>query len=157
MSADLPSHPAPAHTDRPSRDSPSLTSIGFLLHLAMTRLREEVAAAIEGSGLHPGLLAILGALADCGPMSQKRLGEITRIEKSTMVLFVDALEAGDWIRRERDPTDRRAHRVTLTPEGEARYRALGPRLRQTQDRFLAPLSEAEHAALVDLLTRLGTG
>ena len=139
---------------RPSRDSPSLTSVGFLLHLALRRISEGVIEALEGSGLHPGHLGVLGALTDGGGMSQRRLGEITKIEKSSMVLFLDSLEADGWVRRVRDPEDRRAHIVELTEEGAARFAAIAPRMKDVQDAFLAPLEEEEQAQLVDLLIRL---
>src|SRR4051812_9809364 len=139
---------------RPSRDSPSLTSVGFLLHLALRRIGEGVFEALEGSGIHPGQFGVLGALSDRGGMSQRRLGEITQIEKSSMVLFLDALEAGGWVRRVRDPQDRRAHIVELTEEGAARFFAIAPRMKQVQDSFLAPLGESERAQLVDLLIKV---
>lgn len=148
--------PAP-RTDRPSRETPSLTSIGFLLHLAQSRLYAGVAAAIAGSGLHGGQLAVLGALADKGAMSQRELGAVAQIEKSSLVLFLDQLEAGGWVKREAHPSDRRAHRVRLTEKGAAKFRKLGPSLKTVQDRFLAPLTAAERVKLVDLLQRLAAG
>jgi DNA-binding MarR family transcriptional regulator len=141
--------------ERPSRESPSLTSVGFLLHVARARLGEEIRAAIEGSGLHPGHLGVLGALTDAGPMNQRRLCELTLIDKSSMVLFLDALEDGGWIRRVRDPNDRRAHIVEMTKAGAARFAALGSKLKDVQDRFLAPLEKAEREQLIDFLSRLG--
>jgi DNA-binding MarR family transcriptional regulator len=146
--------PGAARVQRPSSDSPSLTSVGFLIHLAQARLREGVVAAIEGSGLHPGHLAVLGALNDRGSMSQRRLGDITQIEKSSIVLFLDALEAGGWVRRAPDPDDRRAHIVALTEDGARKFAGLGLRLKEMQDRFLAPLGQAERETLVALLMRL---
>ena len=146
--------PAAGRAGGPARHSPSLTSVGFLLHLAQARLREAVAEAIAGSGLHGGQLAVLGALTDCGPMSQRRLCDRTRIEKSSMVQFVDALEAGGWVRRAADLSDRRAHRVELTEEGARKFAQLGPRLGAVQERFLAPLGPADRERLLDLLTRL---
>lgn len=140
--------------ERPSRDSPSLTSVGFLLHLAQRRISEGVAAALEGTGLHPGLLAVLGALDDRGPMNQRRLTEVTRVEKSSMVIFVDMLEAGGWVRRVRDSSDRRAQIVELTEEGLGKFRLLGPKMQDVQDRFLEPLSPEEQAMLVSLLMRV---
>jgi len=143
-----------ARVERPGRDSPSLTSAGFLLHLAQARLREGVRRAIEGSGLNGPQLAVLGALKDRGPMSQRRLGEQTQIEKSSMVQLVDALEAGGWVRRTPDPSDRRANVVQLTPEGDRKFTDLGPRLEAAQEQFLEPLSQPEREALADMLTRL---
>jgi DNA-binding MarR family transcriptional regulator len=147
----------PPRTFRPSRDAPSLTSVGFLTHMVQAKLRDLVAAAIAGSGLHPGHLGILGALNDAGPMSQKRLGELTQIEKSTMVLFVDSLEAGGWVRRAKDPDDRRANVVELTPEGLRKFHELGPRLGAAQERVLEPLAPAERETLVELLSRIAWG
>jgi DNA-binding MarR family transcriptional regulator len=145
----------PKLKEQPRDKSPSLTSIGFLLHLAQSRLRDAVVEAIEGSGLHPGQLAVLGVLSDRGGMSQRRLGEMTRIEKSSMVLYLDALESEGWVRRERDPEDRRAHIVKLTTKGARDFRKLGPRLWRAQQRFLEPLSVAEVAVFTEMLTRLG--
>ncbi|MGA7674727.1 MAG: MarR family winged helix-turn-helix transcriptional regulator [Rhizomicrobium sp.] len=150
------SSPAP-RTDRPSRESPSLTSVGFLLHLAQSRLYKGVAEAVAGSGLHGGQLAVLGALADMGEMSQRQLGEVAQIEKSSLVLFLDLLEAGGWVKRGVNPHDRRAHCVRLTAKGAAEFRKLGPALKKVQDRFLSPLTAAERVQLVDLLQRLGGG
>jgi DNA-binding MarR family transcriptional regulator len=135
-------------------ESPSLTSIGFLLHLAQSRLRDAVVEAIEGSGLQPGQLAVLGVLSDRGGMSQRRLGEMAQIEKSSMVLYLDALESEGWVRREPDPDDRRAHIVQLTLKGARDFAKLGPGLLRAQQRFLEPLSAAEVVVFTGMLTRL---
>jgi len=111
--------------------------------------------AIAGSGLHPGQLGVLGALTDAGPMNQRRLSELTLIDKSSMVLFLDSLEEAGWVRRVRDPEDRRAHIVKMTTQGADRFAALGATLKPVQDQFLEPLSEAERKQFVELLTRLG--
>ena|SRR5438270_8570623 len=142
--------------ERPSNESPSLTSVGFLMHVARARLGQGIWSAIEGSGLHPGHLGVLGALTDAGPMNQRRLSELTMIDKSSIVLFLDTLEHGGWIRRVRDPSDRRAHIVEITEEGARKFAALGVELKAVQDRFLAPLNKAEREQLIDLLTRLGS-
>jgi DNA-binding MarR family transcriptional regulator len=152
----MPTTPKPRLLERPSRDSPSLTSVGFLMHLALRRLSEGVSLAIEGSGLHPGHLAVLGVLTDRGPMSQRQLSELTLIEKSSMVLFLDALEEGRWVRRVSNPDDRRAHIVEIAPDGAARFASLGVKLKAAQDHFLAPLSLTERKCLIELLTRLGS-
>lgn len=88
-------------------------------------------------------------------MNQRRLGELTLIDKSSMVLFLDGLEQGGWIRRIRDPGDRRAHIVEITDKGAARFAALGAKLKAVQDRFLEPLNEAEREQLTGPLRRLG--
>lgn len=145
------------HTASPSRESPSLTSTGYLLHLAISRLSEGIVVAIAGSGLHVGQLAILGALTDAGAMSQRKLAEMTKIEKSSLVLFLDALEGEGWVQRRTNPQDRRSHNVHLTPKGAAKFRTLGPKLKTAQDSFLAPLTPDEQTHLTDMLQRLAAG
>jgi DNA-binding MarR family transcriptional regulator len=126
------------------------------MHKARARLGEGIWSAIEGSGLHPGHLGVLGALTDAGPMNQRRLSDITSIDKSSIVLFLDDLEQGGWVRRVRDPDDRRAHIVEVTTQGAKRFAALGVKLKKVQDQFLSPLSEEEQALLLELLARLGS-
>ncbi len=138
-----------------TRASPSLTSVGFLLHLALARLHGAVMEAVQDSGLSGSQLAVLGALAGRGGMGQRQLGAVTLIEKSTMVLLVDGLEDAGWVRRVRSPDDRRVYIVKLTDEGARKFSALGPRLLEAQQRFLEQLDETEVRAFRDMLERLG--
>jgi DNA-binding MarR family transcriptional regulator len=128
--------------------------VGFLLQRAHRRLREDVLATLEGSGVNPGQLTILGALTVRNDLTQSALTSVTGIEKSSMVIFVDSLEADGWVERRLDPEDRRARVVHLKGKGRKRLAALGPRLEAVEERFLSALSRAERLQLVDLLQRL---
>lgn len=128
--------------------------VGFLLQRAHRLLREEALATLEGSGTNPGQLTILGALTVRNDLTQSALTSATGIEKSSMVIFVDALEADGWVERRFDSEDRRARVVHLTAKGRKRLAVLGPRLEAVEERFLSALSRAERLQLVDLLRRL---
>ena len=128
--------------------------IGFLLQRAHNRLRESLLAVLDGTGLHLGHIAILGSLATSGGLTQRQLIERTGIEKSSMVLFLDALERGGWARRHPHPTDRRAHLVVLTEEGGQRLGVIGPKLAATEEKFLEILSPADLENLAISLTAL---
>jgi len=132
------------------------SGLGFLLARAHGAVRQRVAAVLEGSGLHLGHVAILGMLAEQGS-TQAALCAATGIEKSSMVLFVDALEQGGWVERRRHPRDRRAYLVVLTSAGRERLAKLGPRLAAAEDEALAVLSAAELDLLADMLGRLVDG
>ena len=136
--------------------SPS-PSIGFLLQRAHHLLRGRMAAELEGSGLHLGHIALLGTMLDAPGLSQRELSLRTGIEKSSMVIFVDALERDGWVRRAPHPTDRRAHALFVTASGAARLAEVGPRLRQAEEAFLAALSAAERDALRSTLGELVVG
>ncbi len=138
----------------PERGKKPAPQIGFLLQRAHHRLRENMLAVLDGTGLHLGHIAILGSLATSGGLTQRQLIERTGIEKSSMVLFLDALERDGWARRDPHPTDRRAHIVTLTIEGGRRLAVIGPKLAATEEKFLAVLSMRERESLALSLAML---
>ena len=142
-----------------ARPSPrdNAKSLGFLLQRAHNILRIQLQNVLEGSGIHLGQIAIMGALAKGNPLTQRELCEWTGIEKSSMVLFLDSLEKQGWIRRARHPTDRRAHAVSLTTSGLERLAILGPRLVRTEAQFLSVLSVKDRKNLGMLLTTLVSG
>lgn len=139
--------------ETPNRNA---SGLGFLLARAHATVRQRVAAVLEGSGLHLGHVAILSMLAEHGS-TQAALCAATGIEKSSMVLFVDALEQGGWVERQRHPKDRRAYLVVLTPAGRERLAELGPMLAAAESEALSPLSPADQTLLAGMLGRLVNG
>ena len=131
--------------------------VGFLLGRAHQRFRQATVDALEGTGVHPGQLAVLGALSAARGLSQTELAAVTGIEKSSMVLLVDALEAADWVRRRPHQTDRRAYALELTARGEQRLRTIGPKLQAAEARMLASFSAAQRKSLLALLQRMAKG
>jgi DNA-binding MarR family transcriptional regulator len=135
-------------------------SIGYLLWQLSRLFNATLSNAIAGSGLHMGKVLVLATLRAQRELhrgdrlTQTELTRITGIEKSSLVLFLDALEKDGWVRRLRHPTDRRAHIVSLTDDGVARFEGVGLALYRQQQDNLSALDPVENAQLVDLLTRL---
>ena len=135
-------------------------SAGYLLWQLSRLFNATLSQAIEGSGLHMGKVLILATLRAQRELNrgdrltQTKLGSITGIEKSSLVLFLDALEHDGWVRRLPHPSDRRAHIVALTEDGEKRFEQVGLALYRQQQDNLSGLDAAEQAQLLDLLTRL---
>ena len=98
--------------------------------------------------------AILGALSDFGPQSQQEVANALDLDKSHLVARIDQLEERGLVRRERDASDRRRHRVTLTPAGRRLARKLKPIALRSQQQFLGALSEPEQEVLLGLLRRV---
>lgn len=138
--------------NKPAR--PKAGGIGFLLSRAHQGFRLRMSAAIEGSGLHLGQIAILGVLAQTNNLSQKQLTRLTGIEKSSMVIFIDGLEAAGLVERLRHPTDRRAHVVHLADRALAKLAPIGLRLREAEARNLSVLNAAEQETFAELLSRV---
>ena len=135
-------------------------SFGYAIALLHKLFRERLAETLTGTDLHMGhvlLLATLRAQRELhgdSTLTQTRLGRLTGIEKSSLVLFLDTLEKQGWVERRRHPGDRRAHSVHLTDDGARRFEAVGLKLYVQQQKNLAPLSAAEQEKLMAMMTRL---
>src|ERR1700749_3210239 len=129
------------------------SSLGFLLQRAHQRLRDGVVRALEGSGLNPGQLAILGAAFTTPGVSQRELVAATGVEKSSMVIFLDRLEGDGWGIGRPHPATARPHAVGLTAEGAQRLAALAPRLAAAEAEALAGLGPDDKQRLIALLQR----
>jgi DNA-binding MarR family transcriptional regulator len=115
------------------------------------RLLAEGFATAGVRGYHYRLLA---ALEEFGPASQAALGRRTGIDRSDVVAALNELADRRLIRRSPDPDDRRRNVITITPAGVKLLKRLDQVLAGVQDELLAPLSAADRAKLVALLTRV---
>jgi DNA-binding MarR family transcriptional regulator len=126
-------------------------SEGLLLALlgqhAMRRLR----AAHIAHDLSPRQFHLLGLLHDRGPMTQRELGSVMRVDPSILVTLLNPLEADGYLSREREPADRRRHVVTLTPAGERRLDSAAHAQREAEAEIFAGLTESQRNQLRSLL------
>ena len=128
--------------------------LGFMLVRAsagMTRLGAETLASLGIDGRHYGVLAVLTEL---GPISQQTLADILAVDRSTMVSFVDELERNGYVRRGRNPSDRRAYAIEITGAGAKVQREAAELLEECELHYLDALSSAERRTLLELLGRL---
>lgn len=130
------------------------SSEGLLLALlgqhAMRRLR----AAHVAHDMSPRQFHLLGLLHDRGAISQRELGTVMHVDPSIMVTLLNPLEADGYLSRERDPSDRRRHVVTLTPAGERRLDGAAQAQREAEAELFAGLSDAQRGQLRSLLLAL---
>lgn len=122
-----------------------------LAALPANRLADRALATGESRRYHYALLA---ALAEFGPASQADLGRRTGIDRSDIVAATNELADRGLVVRSPDPADRRRNIVSLTPAGAGHLAELDRLVAGAQDELLAPLSAADRAELVRLLTRL---
>jgi DNA-binding MarR family transcriptional regulator len=134
----------------------SLTNaaFGYLLNTAAARIHDATAAALAPLDLTPRESGVLHHVRTLGPISQRALGLVLRIDRSTMVTIIDALEGKGLVSRAIDPDDRRAHALTVTREGRQLSRRADLAVERVERQFLAPVSAAEAASLRAVLARL---
>ena len=110
--------PPRADPDPPNPDLPDELTVwtSYLLRQATIRAQQHVAQSLEGLQLRPPHNTVL-QLVRQQPQTQVALSQRTSTDRTTMVGIIDELEGLGLVTRQRDPNDRRAHRVTLTSNG----------------------------------------
>jgi MarR family transcriptional regulator, lower aerobic nicotinate degradation pathway regulator len=141
----------PAADAMPSRVAEMPTWLISQVYAHSHRLLVEGFASAGVRGYHYRLLA---ALEEFGPASQADLGRRTSIDRSDVVAALNDLAARGLIERSPDPDDRRRNVITITRAGAKQLRELDEVLAGVQERLLAPLSPADRAKLIALLTQL---
>ncbi|HEX3363364.1 MAG TPA: MarR family transcriptional regulator [Solirubrobacterales bacterium] len=115
------------------------------------RLLADAFAAAGARGYH---YRVLAALEDLGPASQATVGRRAEMDRSDVVAALNELEADDLVERAPDPDDGRQKIVSITAAGRRHLKKLDEVVASVQDELLAPLSAAERAELVRLLSRI---
>ena len=86
--------------------------------------------------------------------SQRRLGELAGLDRTTVGWVVGNLENKGLLRRRTDGADRRNKQFELTRLGERKLAEMEPRVHELQQHLLAPLDEDEKSALVQSLQKI---
>ena len=116
--------------------------LGYLLKHAQQRLVQAAMPAMALFGIDGRELAVLTVLSAGVPLSQQEAADQLRVDRTTMVSLIDALEAKRLVERRRSADDRRKNIVQLTETGMDCLRDAA-RARDEVDReFLAPLGDA---------------
>jgi DNA-binding MarR family transcriptional regulator len=110
--------------------------------------------AFADHGLESWEFDVLSALRRQGPPCQLTPGALLRatlVTSGTMTNRIDRLAAGDLVRREPDPSDRRGVLVTLTGQGQERVDAALADLLERERALLAGLDAGARRQLADLM------
>lgn len=113
-----------------------LSSPSFQLERLRRRTREEVEAALSEHEVSLREYWVLTCLSISHASSQASLCATLGIDASDMVRLIDALEAKSWVKRERDPNDRRRQIVTSTKKGRNSQKQLVEVVTSAEDRAL---------------------
>jgi DNA-binding MarR family transcriptional regulator len=146
------------HTELPPLPPGLERRLGAVLSWAAQNAQEVADRAVEPLGLtvkHFGVMTFLRQPGgELGSLSQQAIGERLRIDRTTMVALIDELEQKGYVKRERNPDDRRAYAISLTAAGRRAQARAEKGVDAHAHRFFGRLSEPERQELHRLLGRL---
>ncbi|HWS39265.1 MAG TPA: MarR family transcriptional regulator [Actinoplanes sp.] len=138
---------APARTE---------TDLSFLLDHTSHVLRTRIAAALGEIGLTARMHCVLvHALEE--ERTQIQLAELGDMDKTTMVVTVDALEKAGYAVRRPSSSDRRARIISVTDEGAVVARRSQKIVDGVHREALGSLPADEREVLVRAMNRLASG
>jgi DNA-binding MarR family transcriptional regulator len=133
--------------------------LGAALSWAAQNAQEMADRALKPLGLNVRQYGVLTLLrnrkkADGESASQQAIGELLRIDRTTMVALIDELERSGYVQRDRNPDDRRAYVIGLTAAGHKAQARAEQAIDADAEHFFGRLSEPERQQLHELLRRL---
>ncbi|WP_238266716.1 MarR family winged helix-turn-helix transcriptional regulator [Cupriavidus pauculus] len=125
------------------------------LMLSGRQWRQISQAAVTAHGISAAAAAPLLFIRRLGGgVRQVTLADYVGVEGATLVRLVDQLCAAGLVRREVDPSDRRANVLSLTDAGERMAEQIEVELKQLRAEVFADVSEADMAAALRVLDAL---
>ena len=125
--------------------------LGFLLAQLGTHAHRRFAERLARLDLHPRHFGMLSHLAASEGQSQQALSNALGIHRSAVVALVDDLEHRGLAERRRDPVDRRAYTLYLTPAGRDLLADLERVADERDVELLSALNASERSQLISLL------
>ncbi|MGI5148683.1 MarR family winged helix-turn-helix transcriptional regulator [Plantactinospora sp. CA-294935] len=110
--------------------------------------------ALRPLGIEERHFAVLAVLDGAGPLTQRRLGDLLDLDKSSLGRIVDELERQRLAERRAVPGDRRAHAIHLTEQGRQRVAAAQRIADDVGRQLFGRLSPSTRAALDNALRQV---
>jgi MarR family transcriptional regulator, transcriptional regulator for hemolysin len=130
-------------------------NLGWLLATVSHAFTTELTAALEAVNVSPRAHCVLNAALQ-GEYSQTALAHAIGLDKTTMVVTIDALEKAGLVERRMSTQDRRARVIAVTEAGRRKVAEGEEIVARVQERVLDSLG-AESDGLMAALQQLACG
>jgi DNA-binding MarR family transcriptional regulator len=131
----------------------STSNLGWLLAQASYVIKTQLTSALEEVGISPRAFHVL-MTANTGEYTQTELAQQIGLDKTTMTVTMDHLEAAGLAERLPSSTDRRARVIAVTKDGRKKLAQAEAIVDKVNEDVLAALPAKERKAFVDSLCRL---
>jgi DNA-binding MarR family transcriptional regulator len=133
------------------------TELGWALPVMYQGFSRSATGAVADVPGGPRGYQVLVAITTEEPSSQLALAHRLGIDKTQMTYVIDALEAGGFVERRPDPSDRRIRQVHPTEGGRSLLSSARIALRDVEGVLMRDLSAEEQTQLRRLLARVALG
>ena len=140
-------------TDIAQAPAPLASDLCWLLSRASHGLTTEFTAALEDLGISPRAHAVL-TTAMCGEHTQSDIARLVGLDKTTMVVTMDELEAAGLAERRPSSVDRRARVIAVTDAGKRKVKQADKVLARVRADVLSVLEPGEREVFLAALGRL---
>ena len=144
----------------PSKKTPPTASrapealVGFWINLASRTIVRVLDERLRPLGFAMSHLPVLRALAQGGPLSQKELARIARVEQQTMAELLTRMERAGLVERTPNPEDKRGSLMSLSRNAKLRFPKAAEALHAGERQAMEGFSAEEKALFVELLQRV---
>jgi len=134
--------------------SDGIDRLGFLIHDAQRLLRKRFELRGAEYGLSAAQWRLLVRVVKDEGVPQARLAEILEIEPISVSRLLDRMEAGGWISRQQDASDRRVRMIFPTDKSRKVFAAIKSVAGEVYEEALSGLSVDGRRALIHGLSRI---
>jgi len=129
-------------------------AFGFLLHDIARLMRKNLNRRVQKLGFTQAQYRVILHLSRSEGIQQVALAEILEIQPITLARLLDKLEAANMVERRRDPKDRRAFCLYLTPAAYPLLETILNLAKQTRVDAAGSLTAKELTTFFNTLTTL---
>jgi DNA-binding MarR family transcriptional regulator len=129
------------------------SDLGWLLSRAAHAFMTELTAALEEVGLSPRATCVLHTALD-GEFTQTEIAQTADIDKTTMVVTLDQLEAEGLAERRPSEKDRRVRVIAVTAKGKRKFGEAQQIADRVRDDVLSSLPAADREVFLASLNAL---
>ena len=128
--------------------------VGFHIRLAHGACYRHFTETFVDLDLTQKQVSVLWLIYDHPGISQTDLGQRLRMDRATTMTIVNRLQARNYLRREKSPSDGRKQALYLEPQGEAVLIKARAAIREHEAWVKGRFTDSEVKTLMELLARI---
>ena len=126
--------------------------INFLLSAAQHTVFQYLNGQLAPYGITPAQYGVLNCLWKHQTLTPKQLGELLKIEASSISSVLDRMQKSGLIERNINPDNRRVVHVSLTPKGSELQPAIELLIQDMNDLVMEPFSKEDRDTILRFLS-----